>query len=86
MAGRFEEAIETIHQFLEKRPDNPRSPVWLAAAYAALGQSEKARAEAEKILKKQQAFSLEKFSKAYKYKNRADLDRMLAYAREAGLP
>jgi len=86
MAGSFEEAIETIRGFLDKSPDHQRAPVWLAAAYAALGQPEKARAEAEQILNKQPAFSLEAFSKAYPFKNRADFDRMLAYAREAGLP
>jgi adenylate cyclase len=86
MAGNFEETIETIHRALEKIPDHQNAPVWLAAAYAALGKPEKARAEAEKLLEKKPAFSLEEFSKAFPFKNRADFDRVLAYAREAGLP
>jgi len=86
MAGKYEEALEGFNRFLKKRPDALRPHIWIAAAYTALDQPEKAKAEAEQILKKQPAFSLEAFAKKYPYKNRADFDRMLAYAREAGLP
>lgn len=86
MAERFEEALESFNRYLEKKPDARGSPVWVAATYSAMGQPEKARAEAEIILKKRPTFSLEAFRKAYPYKNKADWDRLLAFAREAGLP
>jgi adenylate cyclase len=86
MAGDFEEALKAFNRFLEKNPNAARAPVWFAATYMALDQPEKARAEVEIILKKQPTFSLEAFSKAYPFKNKADVDRLLAFAREAGLP
>jgi adenylate cyclase len=86
MAGRFEDALETFNRSLHKDPDWFRSHVWIAAAYTALGKPERAKAEAEKVLDKQPTFSLEEFNKAFPYRNRAEFDRILAYAREAGLP
>jgi len=87
MSGRYEDSLEARNRYLERNPDAPpRMHVWHAANYVALGQPEKARAEAEQILKKQPTFSLEAFSKGYPFKNRADFDRVLAFAREAGLP
>jgi adenylate cyclase len=84
-AGRFEEAIATFEEHLKREPDL-NSQLWMAVIYSAWGREEEARAEAEAFLRKRPTYSLERFRKGLLYKDPAIIDRILTFARKAGIP
>ena len=85
LEGRFEEAIAA---FKESRKRGPHliNPLRMAVIYSAWGREEQARAEAEEVLRKEPTFSLENFRKMLPYKDPAIVDRILTFARKAGIP
>ncbi len=58
----------------------------MAVIYSAWGREEQARAEAEEVLRKRPTYSLENFRKAFLFKDHAIVDRILTFARKAGIP
>jgi adenylate cyclase len=83
VAGRYEEALVPLKKVLTLNPNFVSSHAVLAACYAELGREE-ARAEVAEILQLTPTWSLE-ILRQLPYKNPADLERLLAALRKAGL-
>ena len=58
----------------------------MAVIYSAWRREEQARAEAEEVLRKEPTYSLEMFRKGLFFKDPATVNRILTFARKAGLP
>ena len=91
VAGRYQDAIQACELMLDRSRKGEINPlfahVWLAEAYVGLGQMDKARAQAEEVLKIDPKFSLEGAAKRLTaYKDPAIGERRLAALRKAGLP
>lgn len=90
MAGRFEEAITTWNQHIERIQKEGRSSasgyLGLAAAHMLLGQEEKAHKYVKDVLKLQPKFSLEEYRKFLLFKEPRHTDFILSALRRAGLP
>ena len=85
MAGRYEEAIATLKQLIQREPNQLLSHISLAATYMEAGKEDEARAEAVEVLRIDPNFSSDRFIKILPYKNQAELDRYLDALRKAGL-
>jgi TolB-like protein/predicted Zn-dependent protease len=86
-AGQYADAIVTFNQrysLLARVGSN--SLAFLAAAYAATGQDEKARAAMQVFLDKHPGFTLSNYHHPRLYKRPEDRDRYLNLLRKAGLP
>ena len=86
LVGRYEEAIVAFKKYLELEPQIINYHAWLAAVYSAMGQENQARIEAKELLKKRPTFSLEQWGSNLQFKDEAVNDRIIFYARKAGLP
>lgn len=91
MARRYEQAIATLDQLLKRAGKGEFSPFMvhyrLAQVYIEIGQEEKARIHAEKILQINPTFSLENYRKARDfYRDPIHLERVFIALRKAGLP
>jgi adenylate cyclase len=90
IAGRYQEAIEACEQMLVRSRKGEINPlfahVFLAEAYVGLGQSDKAREQAEEVLKIDPRFSLENEKRLTAFKDPVIGERRLAALRKAGLP
>jgi adenylate cyclase len=84
-AGRPEEAIAPLRQFLARYPNILNHHLTLAAVYSELGQEAEARAEAAEVLRLNPQFSLEVHKQRTPIKDPAVLERHLAALRKAGL-
>ena len=84
--GQYEEALTEYKKALHRSPDSLINHRSLAAIYVLLDRQEEARAEAKKILAIDPNFSVERVSKAWPYKNPADLKFFADALRKAGLP
>ncbi len=86
-AGRYKEAIATINQnyadFVRK---GYVGLFFLAAAYAAIGQNEKAREVMKVSLEKHPKFTLSTYPLLRLYKRTEDRDRCANLLRRAGMP
>jgi adenylate cyclase len=60
--------------------------LWLAAAYAQLGQLEQARKEAAEVLRINPGFTIEGWKRLAVFKDPKDLDHNIDGLRKAGLP
>jgi adenylate cyclase len=86
LAGRFEEAIAALKEYLKREPGKLSSHVWLAVIYSAWGRENQAKAEAEEVLRRKPTFSLEQWGKSLlPYKDSEKIERILTFARKAGL-
>ncbi len=87
-AGRYEDAIATINQWDEEYGGWSGGPAFgfLAAAYAATGQDEKARATMKTLLDRRPKFALSTFPSLRIYKYAEDRDRLAKLLRKAGMP
>jgi TolB-like protein/Flp pilus assembly protein TadD len=85
--GLYEEALSKFEEALKRAPD-PNRLAWKAASYQALGRTDEARATIEEALTLKPTFSVEQWRKRYmlSYRDKAQVDRILAYVRQAGLP
>ncbi len=83
--GQYEEALAPFKTFLSRNPDFAPGHVNLAICYAELGRLEEARAEVATAQKLIPSLSLETARQTWPYKNPADLERILAALRKAGL-
>ena len=86
-AGRYQEAIAALkkHYVLRVRRGT-NSLCFLAAAYAATGQVEKARAAMKALLDKKPGRTIATYPHPRFYKRKEDLDRYLKLLRKAGMP
>jgi TolB-like protein/Tfp pilus assembly protein PilF len=89
-AGRYREAVEAGELLLDRSRKGEISPfrahICLAEAYVGLGQIDKAKAEAEEVLKINPKYFLESDKTLGFYKDPIVKERRIAALRKAGLP
>jgi adenylate cyclase len=85
LAGRPEEAIAPLKQYLSHHPNILGAHLTLAAVYSELGREAEARAEAAEVLRLNPKFLLEVLKERTPIKDPAVLERQLAALRKAGL-
>jgi adenylate cyclase len=85
LAGRYEEALAPLQQYLTRYPDILGAHLTLAAVYSELGKEAEARAEAAEVLRLNPKFSLEVHKERVPIKDPETLERHLTALRKAGL-
>jgi predicted Zn-dependent protease len=85
LAGKPEEAIAPLRQYLSHYPNILGAHLTLAAVYSELGKEAEARAEAVEVLRINPQFSLEVHKQRAPIKDPAMLERHIAALRKAGL-
>ena len=85
LAGRPEEAIAPLKEFLTRYPNILGAHLTLAAVYSELGKEAEARAEAAEVLRINPKFSLEVHKQRAPIKDPVVLERHIAALRKAGL-
>jgi adenylate cyclase len=85
MMGRHTEAIATLQRVLIRNPDYLPAHVQLLVSYSESGQEAEAKAEATEILRINPNVSLELARQRLPFKDQAELERLLAGLRKAGL-
>jgi len=85
LAGRPEEAMVLLKQFLSRYPNVLPAHLTLAAVYSELGKEEEAQSEAAEVLRLNPKFSLEVHRQRVPIKDPAVLERHIAVLRKAGL-
>jgi adenylate cyclase len=86
MLKRYGEAVRCLRECALRLPNLYFSHLWLASAYAQLGQIEEARKEAEEVLRINPGFTIEGYKRLLPYKDPKDLEHRLDGMRKAGLP
>ena len=86
LTGDMAGAVASFEQAASMNPENYGIHVGLAAAYAAAGQEDKARAESKEVLTRNPRFTVQSWVMAAPYKNEEDLARELDALRAAGFP
>jgi adenylate cyclase len=84
-AGKPEQAIAPLKQYLSRYPNILSAHLNLAAVYSELGKEAEARAEVAEVLRINPMFSLEVHKQRMPIKDPAVLERHLAALRKAGL-
>jgi len=84
--GQYEESLTAFKKALQRSPDNIFVHMSLAGIYSLLDRQEEASAAAKKVLEIDHSFSVERYSKAWPYKNPADLKLLVDALKNAGLP
>jgi len=84
--GQYEEAIAECKKATIREPNSLVAQLALTAAYSLSGRDEEALATAEEVLRIDPKFSVNYYSKALMYKNKADKERFINALRQAGLP
>jgi adenylate cyclase len=85
LAGRLEEAVAPLKQYLSRYPNILGARLTLAAVYSELGKEAEARAEAAEVLRINPKFSLEVHKERVPIRDPATLERHIAALRKAGL-
>jgi len=83
--GQYQLAIDEFKKGLVTNPTSERLRVWLAAAYARSGKLPEAKWELEQVLTTNPSLSLSRISRAFPFKDPADLERFVGGLRLAGL-
>jgi adenylate cyclase len=90
MVGRYEEAIATLGQILDRALKGEFPPIYvherLAISYARLDKMDEARTHAEEILKIKPDYSVEFFRKTTPHKDQEYIDSCVDLLIKAGLP
>jgi adenylate cyclase len=86
MLKRYAEAVRSFRETTLRLPNLYLSHLWLASAYAQLGQLEEARKEAAEVLRTNPGFTIEGFKRLIPYKDPEDVEHRLDGIRKAGLP
>jgi adenylate cyclase len=86
MLGRYEEAVVSLRESARRMPNLRITPLWLAAAYAQLGQLDDARAAADEVRRIEPGFTIERWKVTAPYKRPEDSERLFDGVRKAGLP
>lgn len=86
IAGRYEAAVETGRRAIARNPDHIAPHIIQAAALAALGRVEQARAEAAQIKRLDHDFTVSSYEQAQTYKDPVILDRVGRLLAKAGVP
>jgi adenylate cyclase len=86
MLTRYGDAMRSFRECASGLPDKQTPHLWLACAYAQLGQLEEARAEASEVLRINPGFTIEQWKRFNFYKNPKDAEHRIDGMRKAGLP
>lgn len=86
LTRRYDEAVQALKLRLERNPTSSEAQILLAAAYAAAGREEEARAALSTFLAERPSYTVEHYAAGEFYRDRADLNRFLDALRKAGLP
>jgi adenylate cyclase len=86
MLKRYGEAVRWFRECVSRLPNAQWARVWLASAYAQLGQLEEARAEAAEALRINPGFTIETWKRLAAHKDPKDAEHRLDGLRKAGLP
>jgi adenylate cyclase len=86
MLKRYPEAVRWFRECVLRLPNSQIAHVWLACAYAQLGQIEEARREAAKVLRINPGFTIEGCKRLLPYKDPKDVKHRVDGMRKAGLP
>ena len=85
LLAQYRKAIEVYEKILERHPDNLWAHIWLTATYNTLGHEEEARQHAEELIRLDPTFSVEQYGETVPIKDKAEVERLVADLREAGL-
>jgi adenylate cyclase len=86
MLKRYPEALRWLRECALRLPNMQVPRIWLASAYAQLGQIEEARKEAAEVLRINPGFTIEGFGRILPYKDPKDVEHRVDGMRKAGLP
>jgi adenylate cyclase len=86
MLKRYPEAVRWLRECALRLPNMQLPHVWLASAYAQLGQIEDARREAAEVLRINPGFTIERYQRIVRYKDPRDVEHRADGMRKAGLP
>jgi adenylate cyclase len=86
MLQRYGEAVRLLREFTSRGPNIQLPHLWLAAAYAQLGEHEQARQEAAEVLRINPRFTIEGWKRLAVFKHPKDVDHNIDGLRKAGLP
>ena len=86
MLGRYAEAIAPLRESALQMPNLRITHLWLAAAYAQLGQLMEARAAAAEVLRIEPGFTIDRWKRTAVYKNPEDAEHLFDGLRKVGLP
>jgi adenylate cyclase len=84
--GQYNEAITWCEKAVSQEPNNLLARMMMTVVYSLSGHDEKARVEADEVLRIQPKFTLNKFKKKLTYKREVDRERLLSALRKAGIP
>jgi adenylate cyclase len=85
-AQAYGEAVRLCGECASRLPNMQTPHLFLAAAYAQLGQLEEAKAEAAQVLRINPGFTIERHKRVWVHKDPKDLEHRLDGLRKAGLP
>jgi adenylate cyclase len=83
--GRYEEAVTEFKKATHNHPDSVYVRLFAAAVYSLAGRDEEARAEAAEVMRLNPKFSLKRWEKSLRYKNREDQEQFISALSKAGL-
>jgi adenylate cyclase len=83
--GRYEDAIEVYEEALRLSPNSLFAHLGLTATYSASGREEKARRQAQELMRLDPTFSVEQFAEIFPIKDKAAAERIISNLRKAGL-
>jgi adenylate cyclase len=87
MLGHYADALPILRESISRSPNYRGAHVFAAATYAQLGELEKARAEADEVLRIEPSYTIEGTAKRIMvFKHAKDADHFLEGLRKAGLP
>jgi adenylate cyclase len=86
MLKRYGEAVRWGRECVLRLPDMQLPHLWLASAYAQLGQLEEARKEAAEVLRISPGFTIERWKRIGVFKDPKDVEHRIDGMRKAGLP
>jgi adenylate cyclase len=84
--GQYEEALTEFKKSLQVSPDDKYNHLGLAAVYVLLNRQDEAEDAAKRFLELSPKFSIKRVSKAWPYKNPADLKLLVDALHKAGFP
>ncbi len=86
MLNRYPEAIPPLRECVWRMPNFRIAKLWLAAAYAQVGQLTEARAAADDVRRIEPGFTIDRWRATAVYKNQEDAEHLFDGLRKAGLP
>ena len=86
LLGNYDEAVAGLEAYRDGVPNSTLPLYMLAATYAEAGRMQEARATVKELLKRNPKASIKGVVKRRRYKDPAELERVLANLRKAGLP